>query len=821
MAADITSDRMEEQDGFWKYVLQHTATKKYLRGEVADLEGNTLFHYCAKSQNQEDAVKLLKLLPIDYYSGLNAKVNKNGDTMLHVALKKKKLDIYHEMIDRFNPYSGYICPWFNHILSAKNKAENTILTIAIKSSCISDQDIEMMMAKLRRKQIHSLCQITDRENNTVLHLVTMNRRHELITYLATQPVDVHKLNRAGLTSLHEAVKKDYVETLRHLYEKIRHREVDINEQTSERETAMHIAMKKGSKQMIDLLVEFGGDLDAQDEDGNTPLHDLIQLIHLDANEREVDNLAFQKVWKFLRDVCTRWWCKKFSKAIPDNDSDSFIKMRQEAMYHLRSGVKNKKGLTVLHYAAALGLDECVQNMLTEQDVFIFHASTSEIPKADRKLARPKYEIEVSNLMPEYYYKAPYSQRRDRPPVKGGEKNNSASHEDDQRDEEGEERTKLLSPTGDRGRSPVATIRASESDILSTSFLETLSYVKPPVKVSAVLETFPMELLARHQWYVYQILFINLLVFHTSVMTWYTYESQISVKRLNGTFPNRNIIDTTSADFVIMIYILTLLSLTFMSYVYHKVLKRKHTEKSKAEEDEGFPDYIETKGAILNGLTYLVAFIAEHLIKILFLAFGIGSVLLVIFGCHLDEFTAEHYAWIKGIVIFSGWLLVLAIGRAYSPIYNFVTILKYIFVKDMVPFLLFYVVLSIAFGCAIQLQFQLLSEETFEEHGTTWLVKFITSSPHVVWELFILAAGMDTDIKNIQSVGHMFTVNKYKTFYVELLLLLYGLASIVILLNMLIAAMNTTYSNVIDKQGKGWRQFQVSLGPTLSSEEYHN
>ena len=57
---------------------------------------------------------------------------------------------------------------------------------------------------------------------------------------------------------------------------------------------------------------------------------------------------------------------------------------------------------------------------------------------------------------------------------------------------------------------------------------------------------------------------------------------------------------------------------------------------------------------------------------------------------------------------------------------------------------------------------------------------------------------------------MFKTEFYKTFYIELLLVLYGLAAIVILLNMLIAAMSETYLNVIAKQGKGWRQFQVHL-----------
>ena len=135
-------------------------------------------------------------------------------------------------------------------------------------------------------------------------------------------------------------------------------------------------------------------------------------------------------------------------------------------------------------------------------------------------------------------------------------------------------------------------------------------------------------------------------------------------------------------------------------------------------------------------------------------------------------------------------------------------MKYIIVKNMVPFVIFYLILTIAFGCAIQLQFQLLSEETVSdsEYGSVAFRFFFNSVPYVVLEMVIMTAGMDTDLKHIQNVGYLFEIDKYKSFVTEFLIFIYGLISIILLLNLLIATMNDTYSGVILEQGKGWRQY---------------
>ncbi len=70
----------------------------------------------------------------------------------------------------------------------------------------------------------------------------------------------------------------------------------------------------------------------------------------------------------------------------------------------------------------------------------------------------------------------------------------------------------------------------------------------------------------------------------------------------------------------------------------------------------------------------------------------------------EAVSVETYMTIKSLCMVVGWLALLIPARAYSPIYNFISAFKYIVIKDMVPFVLFFVIISIAFGAAIQVSF---------------------------------------------------------------------------------------------------------------------
>ena len=291
-------------------------------------------------------------------------------------------------------------------------------------------------------------------------------------------------------------------------------------------------------------------------------------------------------------------------------------MRHDAMYSLRSEITNYEGLSVLEYAATLGLPDCVHIMLTHRNVFVFQQETGRGYGKKGQNYKPKFEIEVSNLMPEYRAKI---KTKDGTKLRHILKNTLA-----------EEKNKI-----DIGSRP-------------HNFLETLSKVRPPMKVSDELGTFPMEKLAKHQWYIYQIFIIIALLLHIGIMSWYTYESQTSLDGLNGTrtFPNRDSINLESSDFIMMVYAAVLTMIFLVAIICFKIRQKVKGEVSNYEDKETFSDYIEAEGALLNSLTHLVALVAENLSRIVPVIFLALSLLLVILSRHVEDFSAENYVWMK-------------------------------------------------------------------------------------------------------------------------------------------------------------------------------
>lgn len=51
--------------------------------------------------------------------------------------------------------------------------------------------------------------------------------------------------------------------------------LDLNSRNKRRQTALHIAINKGFTRVISLLVELGCNLNVQDSEGDTPLHDAL------------------------------------------------------------------------------------------------------------------------------------------------------------------------------------------------------------------------------------------------------------------------------------------------------------------------------------------------------------------------------------------------------------------------------------------------------------------------------------------------------------------------------------------------------------------
>ena len=575
MGYEIRGEIIEEQTGFWKYVFDHRKLDQILGKEYTDEKGNSLFHYCVSAESGEEAIKLLKILPVESFTALHEYKNRNLNNILHVAMRTGKCGVFHALMDRFNKrnYSCFLHPWLKKILTELNADGETVFSTAIKSK-MSDATIIGMIRRLYDSQIRELCKVKDRRGNTILHLATKFGRDDLVQHLATKPINEMLPNYDGQTALHVAVQYYNLTTVKVFHRAFRNRKIDINQTTSDGETAMHIAAKIGSTEMMTLLVNLGGDYAARDEDGNTPLHHLLEFISLEGIEKMEDKTKFfLKAWNSTVENSVIWWCNRLDRKLPEEDSILYQQMKQDAMYSLRSEITDEMGLTVLEYAATLGLPECVQIMLTHRKVFITEKSRKNVQDQELKglklkrgkKAKPEYEIDVSNLMPEFSsrvkttYDTPYGKDllnilKEKPTKKATEGEHSRlswlwSEEPT--------KTEKLRSIGKRPR----------------NFLDTLSKVKPSNIISEELGSFPMGELAKRQWFIYQIFIIVTMALHIVAMAWYTYESQTVISGQNSTdraIPNKEGIEYSSSDFILMLYVTIIGSIYLVSVLYSKI-----------------------------------------------------------------------------------------------------------------------------------------------------------------------------------------------------------------------------------------------------------
>jgi len=92
----------------------------------------------------------------------------------------------------------------------------------------------------------------------------------------------------GNTPLMKAVKVGNIEIVKCL---VGHSMTDVNKQNIEKNTALHEAAFKGSKELVDLLIASRADVRKQNTSGKTPLHRAVTGNHLGVAKSLLDNGA--------------------------------------------------------------------------------------------------------------------------------------------------------------------------------------------------------------------------------------------------------------------------------------------------------------------------------------------------------------------------------------------------------------------------------------------------------------------------------------------------------------------------------------------------
>ena len=164
-------------------------------------------------------------------------------------------------------------------------------------------------------------------------------------------------------------------------------------------------------------------------------------------------------------------------------------------------------------------------------------------------------------------------------------------------------------------------------------------------------------------------------------------------------------------------------------------------------------------------------------------------------------------WIEEFFFMFGWLMLLVPLTSYNRIYKLISVLKYIMIYDILPWIIIYMTISVGFATAIKLQFHELPSSAACVDYQPELKGFLQGTGGTLYELMVMTSGLDTDIKHVRSLGCIFKDNPKGIYTILFLITVYAVICAVVLLNMLIAIMSNTVTEA--QQDKGWRQYQVS------------
>ncbi|KAH0563806.1 putative ankyrin repeat protein RF_0381 [Cotesia glomerata] len=300
--------------------------------------------------------------------------NELGDTPLHLAIEKKNFDIVRILLNG------------GADLNAKNNCNVMPLSLAVHVG-----NFEIFEYLLNRgPYINTSCTIADLKEYTPLHLAVVNGSNHgkrMIEHLLKRGAEINALEKSGFTALHLAILKERRPIIDLLLD---HTNIKIEnnykisplciaaalgdfktvsslinqgalintscDYDSELKscTVLHLAARNGNKATLEILLKEGADVQARNEDGETPLHIAITKGNTEAVELLVQHGAD------VHSVSPKWETgfTPLHQAIANN--------KKEIVNILISGgadINSDTWILPIHYAALNDCGEIIKILL--------------------------------------------------------------------------------------------------------------------------------------------------------------------------------------------------------------------------------------------------------------------------------------------------------------------------------------------------------------------------------------------------------------------------------------------------------------------------
>lgn len=356
---------------------------KILQPQDVDLlldGGDSLLHH-AISLNNEEAVKFLLL------NNANPNLaNSRGSTPLHMATEKHLKPLVELLLGRRSTS-----------VNAKDEDQYTALHWAAQNG---DEAITRVLLD-RGAAINEM----DGQGRTPAHVACQHGQENVIRVLLSRGADVRVKGKDHWTALHFAAWQGHLGIVKLL---VKQAGADVDGQTADGRTPLHLASQRGQYRVARILIELGADVHMTSAGSNTPLHVAAETGHTSTSRLLVKHRAHIHAHNSagltpLHLAAQRGHLATVKMLIeegaePNRSNHSLrtpchlaaesghCEVLQELLHHCPDGgaLSDKQGLTPLHLAVKGGHSNIIK-MLVPQDCQDF-LTESSVPSDSEKLA---------------------------------------------------------------------------------------------------------------------------------------------------------------------------------------------------------------------------------------------------------------------------------------------------------------------------------------------------------------------------------------------------------------------------------------------------
>ncbi|KAJ0004249.1 hypothetical protein NQD34_010463 [Periophthalmus magnuspinnatus] len=356
---------------------------KILQPQDVDLlleGGDSLLHH-AIALNNEEAVKFLLL----NNANLNL-ANARGSTPLHLATEKHLKPLAELLLNRRSTS-----------VNAKDEDQYTALHWAAQNG---DEAITRLLLD-KGAAINE----TDGQGRTPAHVACQHGQENVIRVLLSRGADVRVRGKDNWTALHFAAWQGHLGIVKLL---IKQAGADVDGQTTDGRTPLHLASQRGQYRVARILIELGADVHMTSSGSNTPLHVAAETGHTSTSRlliKHKANIHAQNSVGLtpLHLASHRGHLATVKMLIeegaePDRSSHNLrtpchlaaesghCEVLKELLLHCPDGgaLLDKQGLTPLHLAVQLGHSNIIK-MLVPQDSEDF-VNESSVQSETEKMA---------------------------------------------------------------------------------------------------------------------------------------------------------------------------------------------------------------------------------------------------------------------------------------------------------------------------------------------------------------------------------------------------------------------------------------------------